>query len=127
MRGAFPSSGNALLPEGSAPVSFSDAATTDRNRSAEAENDAPESLAPLDLLRATLHSEFGLAPEQIQPHVDLMDDLDLDSIDLVDLAVSLEEQRGIRLNEEDLKSVRTVGDAVAVIGAALSRRGSGAA
>ncbi len=102
-------------------MSLSDAATNHRDSSADATEDV------LDLLRATMQSEFGLPPEQIEAAAHLMDDLDLDSIDLVDLAVSLEEQRGIRLDEEALKSVRTVGDAVAVIGAALARSSSGAA
>jgi acyl carrier protein len=78
-------------------------------------------------LRATMHSEFGLAPEVIVPAAHLVDDLDLDSIDLVDLAVTLEDQSGIRLDEDDIKSVRTVSDAVSVIRAAFTRRSAGAA
>lgn len=78
-------------------------------------------------LRATMQSEFGLAPENIVPAAHLLDDLDLDSIDLVDLAVTLEDQSGIRLDEDDIKSVRTVGDAVSVIHAAFTRRSAGAA
>lgn len=78
-------------------------------------------------LREIMESEFGLAPETIQPAMDLVDDLDLDSIDLVDLAVSLEERSRIKLEEEALKRVRTVADAVQVIHEACKRRGSGAA
>jgi acyl carrier protein len=75
----------------------------------------------LALLRATMSAEFGLAPDAIELSAHLIDDLDLDSIDLVDLAVSLEEERGIKLDEDDLKSVRTVGDAVSAVLAALAR------
>jgi acyl carrier protein len=75
----------------------------------------------LAVLRATMQAEFGLDPGAIELTAHLIDDLDLDSIDLVDLAVSLEEDRGIKLDEEDLKSVRTVGDAVNAVRAALSR------
>ncbi len=78
-------------------------------------------------LRSMMESEFGLRPESVEPSKHLMDDLDLDSIDLVDLAVSLEERRGIKLDEEELKSVRTVGDAVDVIHATFVRRSAGAA
>jgi acyl carrier protein len=78
-------------------------------------------------LRATMQSEVGLAPEDIVPAAHLVDDLDLDSIDLVDLAVTLEDQSGIRLDEDDIKSVRTVSDAVSVIHAAFTRRSAGAA
>lgn len=73
-----------------------------------------------------MQAEFGLPPQEIELSARLVDDLDLDSIDLVDLAVSLEEQSGVKLDEEDLKSVRTVADAVSVIHAALARRGAGA-
>jgi acyl carrier protein len=72
-----------------------------------------------------MHAEFGLEPHAVEPSKHLIDDLDLDSIDLVDLAVSLEEQSGIKLEEDELKSVRTVADAVHVVHAAFARRGAG--
>ena len=72
-----------------------------------------------------MQAEFGLEPAQVEPSAHLIDDLDLDSIDLVDLAVCLEEERGIKLTEDDLKSVRTVGDAVDAVCAALARGAAG--
>ena len=78
----------------------------------------------LAVLRATMQTEFGLDPDDIVPSKHLIDDLDLDSIDLVDLAVSLEE-RGIKLDEDDLKSVRTVEDAVNAVHAAFARSAAG--
>ena len=77
------------------------------------------------MLRTTMQAEFGLDPDAIEPSKHLIDDLDLDSIDLVDLAVSLEEDRGIKLDEDDLKSVRTVEDAVNAVRAALARSAAG--
>ena len=79
----------------------------------------------LDFLRATMHAEFGIEPSAIELSAHLIDDLDLDSIDLVDLAVSLEQDRGIKLDEEELKSVRTVGDAVNAVRAAFARSAAG--
>jgi len=81
----------------------------------------PSSDDVLDFLRSTMHAEFGIEPDSIELSAHLIDDLDLDSIDLVDLAVSIEEDRGIKLAEDDLKSVRTVGDAVNAVRAALAR------
>lgn len=78
-------------------------------------------------LRAAMKAEFGLDPASVRPAAHLVDDLELDSIDLVDLAVTLEERAGIRLEEEALKAVRTVQDAVEAIGAALARRNAGSA
>ena len=73
-----------------------------------------------------MQAEFDLVPEEIRPGMHLIDDLDLDSIDLVDLAVSLEERSGVKLEEEELKSVRTVDDAVRVIHEAFRRRSAAA-
>ena len=79
-------------------------------------------------LRSWMQSEFSLKPEeQIEPATHLIDDLDFDSIDLVDLAVLLEERLGVKLDNEELNSVETVGDAVNVVHAALVRRSAGAA
>lgn len=91
----------------------------------EAATPSPEEV--LAELRAAMKAEFGLHAEAVQPGTRLVDDLDLDSIDLVDLAVGLEERAGVRLEEEELKAIRTVEDAVAVIRAALARRNAGSA
>jgi acyl carrier protein len=76
-------------------------------------------------LRSLMQSAFDLKPQQIEPTTHLIDDLDLDSIDLIDLAVSLEERSGLKLGHEELNSVKTVEDAVDVIHAALVRRSAG--
>lgn len=88
---------------------------------------APTKEDVLSELRAVMQSELGLSPDRIQPTAHLVDDLDLDSIDWVDLAVSLEESIGITLAEEVIKSVRTVQDAVDVIHAGLVARSVGPA
>ena len=66
-------------------------------------------------LRAVMLAEFGMPADRIQLATHLVDDLDLDSIDFVDIAVALEESIGLQLGEEELKSVRTVQDAVDMI------------
>jgi acyl carrier protein len=78
-------------------------------------------------LRSLMQSEFHLKPDQIEPATHLIDDLDFDSIDLIDLAVLLEERFGFKLDNEELNSVETFGDAVNVLHAALVRRSAGAA
>lgn len=89
------------------------------------ESGAPSEAEVLAAVQAAMEAEFGLGPETIRPETHLLDDLDLDSIDFVDLAVTLEERLGLRLEEEELKSIRTVRDAVEAIRAALLRRGAG--
>jgi acyl carrier protein len=41
--------------------------------------------------------------------------LDLDSFDAIDLAISMESKTGIKLQEEELKSIRTVSDIVEIV------------
>ncbi|HKM96756.1 MAG TPA: acyl carrier protein [Buttiauxella sp.] len=55
---------------------------------------------------------FELSPEQITPQSRLYEDLDLDSIDAVDMVVHLQKRSGKKIKPEDFKSVRTVQDVV---------------
>jgi acyl carrier protein len=63
-------------------------------------------------LKSELCSLFELRPEQITAQARLYDDLDLDSIDAVDLAVRLQELTKKRIKPEQFKAVRTVDDVV---------------
>jgi acyl carrier protein len=86
---------------------------------------APTKEGVLVELRTVMKSELGVSGEKVELSTHLIDDLDLDSIDFVDLAVSLEESIGLALEEEELKSIRTVQDAVDVIHAGLVARSAG--
>jgi len=59
-----------------------------------------------------LHETFDIAPERVKPQSHLYHDLDIDSIDAVDLIVRLKPLVGRRLQPEAFKSVRTVQDVV---------------
>ncbi|HKY09477.1 MAG TPA: acyl carrier protein [Candidatus Binatia bacterium] len=59
-----------------------------------------------------LHEMFGLDKSKITPEANLYSNLDIDSIDAVDLAVKLKQLTGKRLQPEVFKSVRTVQDVV---------------
>ncbi|MCO1351103.1 acyl carrier protein [Burkholderia vietnamiensis] len=74
----------------------------------------------LERIRAIFHENFAIAPEQVQPDTHLFEELDLDSIDAVDLAIKLQEMTGKRIKPEEFKSVRTVGDVVAAVHALLA-------
>jgi acyl carrier protein len=58
----------------------------------------------------TLVDEFEVAPENISPDKRLREDLELDSLDAVDMIVALEQGLKIRVDEEQAKQIRTVGD-----------------
>ena len=59
-----------------------------------------------------LHEMFELDKAKITPQANLYTDLDIDSIDAVDLVVKLKQMTGKRLQPEVFKSVRTVQDVV---------------
>jgi acyl carrier protein len=61
---------------------------------------------------AILHDTFEIERERITPRALLQDDLDVDSIDAVDLIVQLRPLVGKRLQPDAFKSVRTVQDVV---------------
>ena len=64
----------------------------------------------LSRLRELLADTFEIDPARVTPEADLYKDLDLDSIDAVDLAIKLQEMTGKRIKPEEFKSVRTIGD-----------------
>jgi acyl carrier protein len=59
-----------------------------------------------------LHEMFELDKAKITPAANLYSDLDIDSIDAVDLAVKFKELTGKRLQPEVFKTIRTVEDVV---------------
>jgi len=66
-----------------------------------------------------LVNEFGVDPAQLRPETRLEDDLDLDSIDAIDMAVRIEEKTRLALSGDDLGSIETIEDAVDLIHARL--------
>lgn len=69
----------------------------------------------LKKLRDVLVSGFELRDDQVVPTARLVDDLELDSLDRVDLVVRLEEEVDLEIEEEELKAIETVQDIVDVI------------
>lgn len=63
--------------------------------------------------------EFGADPSQIAPDAELAA-LDVDSLDLVELAQIVEEEYGVKLDREDFDGVATVRHAVALVVSKLS-------
>ncbi|HAJ42631.1 MAG TPA: acyl carrier protein [Alcanivorax sp.] len=67
------------------------------------------------MVRDILVEMFELEPEQIQPATRLYEDLDIDSIDAVDIVVKLKEVTGRKVKPEDFKTVRTIDDVVRAV------------
>lgn len=66
-------------------------------------------------LRSILSTLFEIPPEMVTPEAQLYDELDLDSIDAVDLVVKLQDWTGRKVKPEDFRSARTVGDIVEAV------------
>jgi acyl carrier protein len=64
------------------------------------------------VLSKYLQDLFDLPTEKLIPNASLSEDLDLDSIDAVDLVVKLQEYTGRKISPSEFKSVRTIGDVV---------------
>ncbi len=69
----------------------------------------------LPLVRDILVEMFELEARQIQPQTRLYEDLDIDSIDAVDIVVKLKEVTGRKVKPEDFKTVRTIDDVVRAV------------
>ncbi len=69
----------------------------------------------LSAIADVLVSEFELDRAKLVPEARLFEDLDLDSIDAVDLVVRLQQQTGLKVKAEDFKAIRTLGDVADVI------------
>jgi acyl carrier protein len=72
-------------------------------------------------IRQTLESNFEIPAERITPEARLMEDLELDSIDAIDMAVQIQEMTNVRVDEEELKKLRTVNDTVELVLALMAR------
>lgn len=66
----------------------------------------------LDRLSGYLQDLFEVPAEDVTLQAKLYEDLDLDSIDAVDLVIKLQELTGKKISPEEFKTVRTVGDVV---------------
>lgn len=62
-----------------------------------------------------LVEEFECDRAALKPEARLFEDLDLDSIDAVDLIVRLQNQTQLKVKAEDFKTIRTLGDVADVI------------
>ena len=65
----------------------------------------------IDLINLTLAEEFELNMEDMKPEALIFDDLELDSLDIVDMVVVLENAFQFKIREEEsIREIRTLGD-----------------
>lgn len=72
-------------------------------------------------IRNTLVESFEIPGERVTLSATLMEDLELDSIDAIDMAVHIQEMTNVRVDEQELRKLRTVGDTVDLVVVLLAR------
>jgi acyl carrier protein len=70
-----------------------------------------------DRLRKIVAEQLGADEANIVPSAHFTDDLNADSLDLVELIMALEEEFGIEIPDEDAEKIVTVGDALSYLDA----------
>lgn len=63
-------------------------------------------------VKETLCEQLDVEEDKVTPEASIIDDLGADSLDVVDLIMSLEEEFEIEIPDEDVEHMKTVGDIV---------------
>jgi len=61
-------------------------------------------------VRAILAEQLGVEPGEITPEASILDDLGADSLDVVEMVMSLEDAFDIEVPDEEVEALRTIGD-----------------
>ena len=65
-----------------------------------------------DRLKKIIVEQLGVDDEEVTPEASFVEDLNADSLDLVELIMSLEEEFGMEISDEDAEKIQKVQDAV---------------
>ena len=72
-------------------------------------------MAVFERVRDVIAKELNVSEDQITPDATFADDLGADSLDVVELVMTLEDEFDISIPDEDAEKIRTVADAVGYI------------
>lgn len=72
-----------------------------------------------DNLVSILGTQYGYDPNKITMETNIVEDLDLDSVDMVDLIMIVEDEYHIELSDDVMDNITTIGDLVSYIESAI--------
>ena len=69
----------------------------------------------LEKLKAMVKEQLDIDVDQITENSDIKEDLGLDSLDIVEILMSVEEEWGIVIDDDEITGLKVVGDVIALI------------
>ncbi len=69
----------------------------------------------LEKVKAILSAQFDVDEDTITPETNIMEDLGADSLDVVDMLMSLEDEFDVEISDEEIEKLQTVAQVVAYI------------
>ena len=76
----------------------------------------------IEIINQVLEDEFEIDAELLKPEARLYEDLGLDSLDAVDLIVMVDKELGVRIEEEEARTILTLEDVYATIDELLKEK-----
>ena len=72
-------------------------------------------------LKKIVVEQLGADEDEVKPEASFVDDLNADSLDLVEMIMSLEEEFGVEIPDEDAEKITTVQQAIDYVGSHVKK------
>ncbi len=76
----------------------------------------------IEIVNRVLEEEFEIEPHLLKPEALLYEDIGLDSLDAVDLIVMVDKELGVRIEEEEARSIKTLENVYEIIDELLKEK-----
>ena len=71
----------------------------------------------LDQVKHLIAEQLGVSEDEISEDSNLVEDLDADSLDIVELVMAFEDEFGVKVPDDQLENIKTVGDIIKILDA----------